>query len=173
MPVSCGKMITEADIQRLEKTYRISLPEDYKTFLLLNNGFVVKSPDYCNLTYRGVDEGAIAFNALFGMGAENEYYDIWYNNEELFSELDFIGNKLIIGDDPGGNYFLMVNEQNRKGIFYWDRTHLHAEDTLQDYEIPEQDECGNLYRLSDTFTAFFEMISGQTLAHGMHVNRDL
>ncbi|EKK7733702.1 SMI1/KNR4 family protein, partial [Cronobacter sakazakii] len=64
MPVSCGKMITEADIQRLEKTYCISLPEDYKTFLLLNNGFVVKSPDYCNLAYRGVDEGAIAFNAL-------------------------------------------------------------------------------------------------------------
>ncbi|WP_254877371.1 hypothetical protein [Cronobacter turicensis] len=40
-------------------------------------------------------------------------------------------------------------------------------------QIPDQDDCGNLYRLSDTFTAFFEMISGQTLAHGMHVNRDL
>ncbi|ELY4323523.1 SMI1/KNR4 family protein [Cronobacter turicensis] len=173
MPVSCGKMITEADIQRLENRYRISLPEDYKTFLLLNNGFVVKSPDYCNLTYRGVDEGAIAFNALFGMQAKNDYYDVIYNNDELLSELDFIDSKLIIGDDPGGNYFLMVDEQNRKGIFYWDRTHLHAEDTLQQFEIPEQDECGNLYRLSDTFTAFFEMISGQTLAHGMHVNRDL
>ncbi|EOC1315172.1 SMI1/KNR4 family protein [Cronobacter turicensis] len=173
MPVSCGKMITEADIQRLEKRYRISLPEDYKTFLLLNNGFVVKNPDYCNLAYHGVDEGAIAFNALFGMGAENEYYDIWYNNEELFSELDFIDSKLIIGDDPGGNYFLMVNGEHQKGLFYWDRTHLHTEDTLQDYEIPEQNECGNLYRLSDTFTAFFEMISEQTLAQRMKVNRDL
>ena len=167
MPVSCGKMITEADIQRLEKRYRISLPEDYKTFLLLNNGFVVKSP------YRGVDEGAIAFNALFGMQAKNDYYDVIYNNDELLSELDFIDSKLIIGDDPGGNYFLLLNGEHQKGIFYWDRTHLHAEDTLQDFEIPEQNECRNLYRLSDTFTAFFEMISEQTLAQGMKVNRDL
>ncbi|EOI3444740.1 hypothetical protein ACWPSR_003580 [Cronobacter turicensis] len=26
MPVSCGKMISEADIQRLEKTYRLRYP---------------------------------------------------------------------------------------------------------------------------------------------------
>ncbi|ELY4376674.1 SMI1/KNR4 family protein [Cronobacter sakazakii] len=173
MPVSCGKMITEADIQRLEKTYCICLPEDYKTFLLLNNGFVVKSPDYCNLAYGGVDEGAIAFNALFGMQTKNDYYDVIYNNDELLSELDFIDSKLIIGDDPGGNYYLILNGERQQGIFYWDRTHLHAEDILQQFEIPEQNECGNLYRLSDTFTQFYQSVIDNTLAQGMQVTRDL
>ncbi|EKY3146124.1 SMI1/KNR4 family protein, partial [Cronobacter sakazakii] len=88
-------------------------------------------------------------------------------------ELDFIDSKLIIGDDPGGNYYLMLNGERQQGIFYWDRTHLHAEDILQQFEIPEQNECGNLYRLNDTFTQFYQSVIDNTLAQGMQVTRDL
>lgn len=107
------------------------------------------------------------------MQTKNDYYDVIYNNDELLSELDFIDSKLIIGDDPGGNYYLMLNGERQQGIFYWDRTHLHAEDILQQFEIPEQNECGNLYRLNDTFTQFYQSVIDNTLAQGMQVTRDL
>jgi hypothetical protein len=43
------------------------LPEVYKEFLKLKNGFVVKSPDFFVLEYEGVDEGVIAFYANYGI----------------------------------------------------------------------------------------------------------
>ena len=67
MPISCGKPTTQDEIKVLEAKFKISLPQDYKDFLRLKNGFVVKSPDFFVLEYEGVDEGVIAFYANYGI----------------------------------------------------------------------------------------------------------
>jgi cell wall assembly regulator SMI1 len=43
MPISYGKPANKDEIKVLERKFKISLPEDYKEFLRLKNGFVVKS----------------------------------------------------------------------------------------------------------------------------------
>lgn len=100
MPISYGKPANKDEIKVLERKFKISLPEDYKEFLRLKNGFVVKSPDFCELEYEGVDDGVIAFYALFGINMKNPNHDIFRQNENFLNELDFIDAKLIIGDDP-------------------------------------------------------------------------
>jgi hypothetical protein len=109
MPLSYGKPAAKNAILPLLTTFRFSAPEDYQNFLQQKNGLVVKSPDYCNLPYRGVDEGKVAFSALFGINTRNKYYDLEYNNDEFLEELDFLSDALLIGDDPGGNYFVLMN----------------------------------------------------------------
>ena len=173
MPISCGISTEETEVQTLEERYNIYLPEDYRDFLRVKNGFVVKTPDFVELEYAGVDEGVIAFYALFGLGTQNLNHDIFYHNDERLIELSFINDKLIIGDDPGGNYFILLNGRNKKGIFYWDRTHLHAEDEIQDFEISEYKECGNIYKICDSFALFFESVSAKTISNGMQVIKDL
>ncbi|MES3573836.1 SMI1/KNR4 family protein [Enterobacter cloacae] len=87
------------------------MPEDYKEFLRLKNGFVVKSPDFCELEYEGVDEGVIAFYAHFGINMKNPNHDIFRQNECFLNELYFIDDKLIIGGDPGGNFYHYIKWQ--------------------------------------------------------------
>lgn len=51
MPISCGKPANKDEIKLMEGIFKFSLPEDYKEFLKLKNGFVVKSPDFCELEW--------------------------------------------------------------------------------------------------------------------------
>lgn len=173
MPISCGKPANKDGIKILEAKFKISLPEDYKEFLRLKNGFVVKSPDFCELEYEGVDEGVIAFYALFGMNMKKPNHDIFRQNDNFLSELDFIDDKLIICDDPGGNFYLILNGSENQGLYYWDKTHLHAEDDLQEYELAEQNECGNIYKITNSFTEFHKRICKTSLDAGMNVTVDL
>lgn len=173
MPISYGKPANKDEIKVVEGEFKISLPEDYKEFLRLKNGFVVKSPDFCELEYKGVDEGFISFDALFGINMKNPNHDIFRQNENFLSELDFIDDKLIIGDDPGGNFYLILNGSESQGVYYWDRTHLHAEDDIQEFEIAEQNECGNIYKITNGFTEFYKKICETSRDAGMNVTVDL
>lgn len=166
MPLSYGKPAAKNAILPLLTTFRFSAPEDYQNFLQQKNGLVVKSPDYCNLPYRGVDEGKVAFSALFGINTRNKYYDLEYNNDEFLEELDFLSDALLIGDDPGGNYFVLMNGAGREGVYYWDRTHLHAEDDIQQFDIAEQQDSGNLYKVAADFTTFYQMVLQNACTQG-------
>ncbi|MBD2827019.1 SMI1/KNR4 family protein [Xenorhabdus szentirmaii] len=158
MPILHSVGLTDLDIENLENKYRISFPNDYKLFLRKYNGFYFVSPDYCEFDYDGVDEGIIAFDAFFGDGIESEHYNLQAQNDSFLDEINFIKNSFIIGADPGGNFYILVTEGEHSGVYYWDRTHLHAEDELQEYTIEEVEECGNLYKVSDSFGDFFKAI---------------
>ncbi|WP_413796606.1 SMI1/KNR4 family protein [Kosakonia cowanii] len=166
MPLSYGKPAAKNAILPLLKTINFSAPEEYLDFLQKKNGLVVKSPDYCNLPYPGVDQGEVAFSALFGINTCNKYYDLKYNNDEFLEELDFLSDALLIGDDPGGNYFVLMNGAGREGVYYWDRTHLHAEDDIQQFDIAEQQEGGNLYKVAADFTTFYQMVLQNACTQG-------
>lgn len=173
MPISCGKALSYSEIHSLEIKYNISLPYDYRRFLEKYNGFVVKSPDFSELRYDGVDEGIIAFHALFGMGIQNHYNDIVYHNENFLNEIDFLKEKIIIGDDPGGNYFLIINVDDEKGVYYWDRTHLHSEDDIQNFSISEKNDSGNIYKITDDFSSFCDLVFETTVELGMEISNDI
>lgn len=166
MPLSYGKPAAKNAILPLLKTINFSAPEEYLDFLQKKNGLVVKSPDYCNLPYPGVDQGEVAFSALFGINTCNKYYDLKYNNDEFLEELGFLSDALLIGDDPGGNYFVLMNGAGREGVYYWDRTHLHAEDDIQQFDIAEQQEGGNLYKVAADFTTFYQMVLQNACTQG-------
>ncbi|NIF24410.1 SMI1/KNR4 family protein [Candidatus Pantoea multigeneris] len=173
MPISCGKPLLGPEIHSLEMKYNTRLPDDYRKFLEKKNGFVVKSPDFSELHYDGVDEGIIAFHGLFGIETQNHYNDVYYHNDNFLNEVDFLKEKMIIGDDPGGNYFLIINIDNKTGVYYWDRTHLHSEDDIQIFAIPEKNDSGNIYKITDDFTSFYKMVLQTTADLGMKINNDL
>ncbi|HDS9625155.1 TPA: SMI1/KNR4 family protein, partial [Enterobacter asburiae] len=76
-------------------------------------------------------------------------------------------------DDPGGNFYLILNGSESQGVYYWDRTHLHAEDDIQLFETPEQNGCGNIYKITNSFTEFYKEICEAYPDAGMNLTVDL
>jgi len=167
--------IGEMDIDNLAKKFSVTFPDDYSDFLETYNGFRVKSPDYCNIPFDKVDNGYISFDVLFGYGVSNKYFDISTMNDELLDELSFVENAVIIGADPGGNYYLLITEGDQSGVYYWDRTCLHLEDVKQDYSIADdnEEEPQHLYLVAGNFQQFFDLLAAQTIQQGMSVSPGL
>ena len=173
MPISCGSRLLETQIRDLEQEFSVHFPDDYRDFLSSYNGFVVKQPDFCELDCDAVDDEAIAFYALFGVSISNKNNEVRHQNKQYIDDIGFVKNAFIIGSDPGGNYFVLVCEGGVEGVYYWDRTHLHAEDEKQLFDIHEKNESGNLYKIHNEFKDFFREILKNTLDVGMDFNRDL
>lgn len=175
MAIFTGTGIGETDIDNLARKFSVTFPEDYSDFLKTYNEFRVKSPDYCNIPFNKVDNGFISFDVLFGYGVSNKFFDISTMNNELLDELSFVEHAVIIGADPGGNYYVLITEGGQSGVYYWDRTCLHLEDVKQDYSIAEEDEeeTQYLYLVASTFQQFFDMLAAQTIQQGMSVSQEL
>lgn len=175
MAIFTGTGISEADIDNLAGKFSVIFPDDYSDFLKTYNGFRVKSPDYCNIPFNKVDNGFISFDVLFGHGVSNKYFDISTMNNELLDELSFVEHAVIIGADPGGNYYVLITEGRQSGVYYWDRTCLHLEDVKQDYSIADEDEeeTQHLYLVVCNFQQFFDMLAAQTIEQGMSVSQGL
>lgn len=96
-------------------------------------------------------------------------------NDELLDELSFVEHAVIIGADPGGNYYVLITEDGQSGVYYWDSTCLHLEDVKQDYSIADEDEeeTQHLYLVASTFQQFFDMLAAQTIQQGMSVSLGL
>ncbi|MBD2802107.1 SMI1/KNR4 family protein [Xenorhabdus sp. M] len=158
MPIVYGNGLNNEKIVEIENKYSISFSKEYIDFLNKNNGLIIRDPEFCNLPYNKVDNGYISFHTLFGLDFINENFDLIGNNDDYLDEISFIDFSFIIGSDPSDNFYVLVNNGNYKGIYYWDRTHLHVEDDLQGYHFEEVDECGNLYKVSDSFGDFLKYI---------------
>lgn len=170
MAVVTGSGIGQADIALLAKKFSVTFPRDYSDFLRTYNGFRVKSPDYCNMRFDKVDNGFISFDALFGHGGSNEYFDMLAMNQELLDELDFVAAAAIIGADPGGNYYVLITEGKQSGVYYWDRSCLHAEDAKRGYDIAGGEPFQHLYQVAATFQQFFDTVAALTIRKGMSVS---
>lgn len=172
MPILYGAGLSDTEIASLEDYFDIKLPVDYKKFLLDYNGLLIKYPDYCNIEYHGVDD-SVAVNALFGYMIENKIFDLKGQNDNFLDEIFFIKNSIIIGVDPGDNFYVLVVCGEFSGVYYWDRTHLHSDDSKQNYFFEEVNECGNLYRVADSFDSFFKIIYDYAKAHNMSFDKGL
>jgi hypothetical protein len=161
VPVLYGVKPAEPLFAKLESQIGFGIPVEYANFLRRWNGLFVDGADYLDLDFSGVDNGMISFASLFGLDASNGNFDLIEQNERVKDEVGFLSEFFVIGDDPGGNYYALAKFGDAHKVLYWDRTHLHADDTAKP-DIAEVAECGNLYYVADGFSEFLDTIVAGT-----------
>lgn len=158
MPIVYKAGLTSAELKSLEAAVNFVLPKAYKNFLARMNGFHLTEPDFGHLPLSTVEDGVISFDRMFGVDSEEECNDLISFNDEFIAELAFIKGVLAIGEDGGGNPYVLVTEAGKEGVYYWDRTHLHESDKVNVYDIAERDDCGHLYKIAGDFDEFHSLI---------------
>lgn len=79
-------------------------------------------------------------------------------NEEFVGEIAFLENAVVIGEDGGGNPYVLTTAPGKEGVYYWDRTHLHEGDPINNFDIAEGAGCGNLFLVVGSFEEFYDLI---------------
>ena len=137
----------EEAISILENKYKVVLPEDYKRFLLQENGGRNTAYKYKNLVRISQISEEINIYVMFGVETNMKNADI----EQWTSEYrdDLFPNSIIIGDtiQHGFIVFWLSNEENR-GIYYYDDT----------YEFESSTDDVNAYFLANSFSEFLSMV---------------
>lgn len=159
MPLIYKKGLDVSRINNLEKELGVRLPSDYREFLHKMNGWYLSAPDYLQLPLAGVDGGEISFDRFFGVTPEEECNDLLSFNKEFIGELCFLASPIVIGEDGGGNPFVLVCDGTLEGVYYWDRTHLHEFNCVNSFDIKEQGDSGNLFMVATTFSEFQKRLS--------------
>lgn len=127
------------ELIEFEKTNSLKLPEDYKRFILEQNGGEPKNKHHRKTDY--------VVSRILGW-YEGEYY------ESIFEYIDTYQNRIPLGtfpiaSDPFGNLFIMsLSEDSYGKIFFWDH-----EGELEYYDGHYIDNC---YDVSDSFTEFIQ-----------------
>ena len=130
MPIVYKSGLKDSEVNALESALNVVLPGSYRQFLGRMNGCYLTEPDCGQLPLPAIDDGVISFDRLFGVVPHEECNDLVSFNNEFIDELSFIGDVLAIGEDGGGNPYVLVCESGRDGIYCWDRTHLHESDSI-------------------------------------------
>lgn len=137
----------EEAISILENKFEVVLPEDYKRFLLQENGGRNTAYKYKNLVRISQISEEINIDVMFGVETNIKNADI----EQWTSEYrdDLFPNSIIIGDtiQHGFIVFWLSNEENR-GIYYYDDT----------YEFESSTDDVNTYFLANSFSDFLSMV---------------
>lgn len=135
---------TENAVLDFETTIGHRLPNDYRTFLLKDNGGEQPEPD----CFR-VETGEItALAVLFPIGVPNDFYDL---AGHFKSKQDDLPKHVIpIGLDIGGNTICLAIAGDANGtVLFWD----HEVEADQD-----NDEWENLYFCARNFTEFLDCL---------------
>lgn len=137
----------EEAISILENKFEVVLPEDYKRFLLQENGGRNTAYKYKNLIRISQISEEINIDVMFGVETNMKNADI----EQWTSEYrdDLFPNSIIIGDtiQHGFIVFWLSNDENR-GIYYYDDT----------YEFESSTDDVNAYFLANSFSEFLSMV---------------
>lgn len=158
MPVLYKHGLEKSTMDEVEQKIGKALPLELRDFLSRMNGFYLTSPDFVELPLAGVDEGVISLDRFFGFIPEQECNDIVAFNLEFVDELDFLNGTIAIGEDGGGNPYVIVAEPGMEGVYYWDRTHLHEADSKNQFDIPERNGSGNLFFVAPNFNGLYELV---------------
>jgi hypothetical protein len=136
--------ISANELNEFERQLQVSLPEDYKTFVLNNNG---GRPDKSCFT-TGNDVSSSDLDWLFSFEVGESHISIFRN---IFLFKDRIPNDLLpIGRDPFGNLICIGLEDKLGKIYFWD----HEEEADDD----EKSTYTNVYKISDSFVDFINML---------------
>ena len=133
-------------IKRIEEQLSISLPAEYRSFLLVHNGGRV-SPAvfrFKNESGKHSDSCVDWFLAI---------YDGEYNNFESYFETYKLDQQRLppelvpIAHDPGGNLIcISVSCSQKGGVFFWDHEN--------ECEISETPTYANVLLFGDSFSTF-------------------
>jgi hypothetical protein len=140
-------LVGEAGVSALEKQLGLVLPADYRSFLLTTNG---GRPD--PYIFDGGDAGECILNEFYGIG---NHRGLVGDMAEMASLVEgrLPAKFAQIGEDPGGNLFLLATEgSGTAGVFFFDH-----ENEPEDADIPWS-EFPNLVRIADSFTALLVLL---------------
>lgn len=136
-----GKIDT-SEISKLEKQVRCEFPEDYKTFLSEYNG---GQSDGAKVCFEAEDiETGIVLEDLLGINLEEPGLCIAHWFEQTKKEL--LEGMIVIGHAGEAGLLLLVNQDDLKGVYFWD--------AAQEYEISTEEEC--IHKVADSFGQFWE-----------------
>jgi hypothetical protein len=80
-------------------------------------------------------------------------------NESLSSYIDHVENVLIIGDDNSTNHYVLNCTEGAEAVYFHDRYHSYDDKiSIETGDIDQIDECGVLYKISDSFSDFYQLI---------------
>lgn len=132
------------NIENLEKKYSLSLPIDYKEFLLSTNGGTVEINQANQLAIDGLSE-KVVIGVLYGVdtGFEAANIDFW---TDKFKN-DLLSETIVIGDSIMNGLFVMICSGEMKGLYYWDDS----------YHFDTSNDENNIYWIASTFTDFMKM----------------
>jgi cell wall assembly regulator SMI1 len=144
-----GKKISKKDIANLETELNIKLPEDYKTFLLKNNGGSPEE-DWCFNFY---DENSEESDSVI-----NQFYILYKKSEDEFDDLKiqyltnveegFVPDTVfVIADDPFGNMIgVDLSAENYGKVYFFD------------HELEDEDGFNLRSLVADSFDEFLEKL---------------
>lgn len=135
------------EILMLENEFEVVLPEDYKSFLLQENGGRNTAYRYKNLVRIPQVSEEINIDVMFGVSTNVKNGDIKQWTSEY--QDDLFPNSIIIGDtiQHGFIVFWLSNDDNA-GIYYYDDT----------YEFASSTDDMNTYFLANSFSEFLNMV---------------
>ena len=142
MKIEAYKNGNAEKVSKLEKEFRIKLPEDYRNFLIQYNGGDVEDG---NLYVKELDED-MRMGYFFGIGIEEGFADITEINDEY--DDDIPKKSLLIGMDEGSGFLLLISGGEDSGIWYYDHTYFFDKST---------DDL-NTYFICETFSDFIKIL---------------
>lgn len=140
-----GPILTEIDIKRCEKAIGVNLPQEYKEFLLSNNGGCPDKSIFSIKDFVNNPEGKVQL--FFSIRSPVASRNLDWNFEVFLGRVP--KGMIPIARDDGGNLVcLSVEDGMEKGVFFWD----HDEET-------EPAALSNVYWLANNFKDFFGMMN--------------
>lgn len=121
-----GPRLTESQVAVLESLIGLPLPDDYRRFLLENNG---GSPTPDAIDVNGIQGSETDVRVFFGINRDIEAHDIEWRMHIMS---DRIGRRLLpIACDSGNNvFFLSLSGHDRDSVYYHDFWGPGADDEL-------------------------------------------
>jgi hypothetical protein len=143
---SPGPKISPTDIDKIEGAFRRPFTEQYRIFLLDNNGGIPK-PNIIDI--RGLPGSPTDVQVFFGIGRSAETSNIEWSVKNIGAEPCYSDLVPIARDGGGERFYLSVRPDTYGYVFYCDATGLYARD---DQSLPK------FYTVSFTFDEFLKSI---------------
>lgn len=134
-----------AQIEKAQHKLGVTLPEDYKKFLLQHNGGSNPNYDKNKIWVKDLNDHII-LDTLFGVGLEDENLDA-VAFTDMF-QYDMLPDSVLIGDSIQHGFFVMICSGEDQGVYYWDHS----------YAFESSDEEGNMYWIAKDFRDFVRLL---------------
>jgi hypothetical protein len=146
-PLDNTSALTEETLQLVEQKYECRLPDDYRQFLLKNNGGF-PLPECVTFDEAGRKTAADVF-CFLAIGDERPWASMEWNRETYSGRLP--KNTLPIARDSGGNLWLLnVGPENTGSVYFWD----HGS-----YGTFDERDLNNWPRVAASFHEFRDKLS--------------